>query len=95
MVQIGISADTSRDWGGWVAIDAFVAGMFAIELFMKISIHNVCGHFCGDAPGRSILDVLIVIMAFLVLYLHIQGEIQNQDASGRTRKCRLQTSGMH
>ena len=39
---------------------------------MKISIRGVCGHICGNAPGMSIFDGFIVIMAFLELYLHIQ-----------------------
>jgi len=69
VVQIGVSADLARDWGGWLVLDGIFCLGFTIEFLLKLLIHGPHNHFLGQHWKWSLFDAIVVLVAIVELVL--------------------------
>eukprot|EP00928_Gymnodinium_smaydae_P047453 TRINITY_DN31674_c0_g1_i1.p1 TRINITY_DN31674_c0_g1~~TRINITY_DN31674_c0_g1_i1.p1 ORF type:complete len:570 (-),score=60.40 TRINITY_DN31674_c0_g1_i1:213-1922(-) len=62
---MGISADVSRFWKGWIVVDILFAIVYSIELILKLSISGIRSFYFGQDWAWNVFDTCVLVLAIL------------------------------
>eukprot|EP00928_Gymnodinium_smaydae_P047011 TRINITY_DN31353_c0_g1_i1.p1 TRINITY_DN31353_c0_g1~~TRINITY_DN31353_c0_g1_i1.p1 ORF type:complete len:631 (-),score=108.70 TRINITY_DN31353_c0_g1_i1:78-1970(-) len=68
-IFIGISMDLSDGSTPWLLADMCFSFIFLVEIGLKISLHGVCGQFCGGSRISNCFDASLIAIDLFQLIL--------------------------
>lgn len=66
---LGVSADSSPDWAGWIFVDALFAAIFLVELCARFHLVGVRAFFLGSGRFANTAEFIIIVTSVVEVIL--------------------------